>query len=153
MIVMQRRAFIEASASVLLGAMGCKDGGTRMNANPEPTESLAALGKELDLVFPPSARLIGVRRSPGGMDDAVRVKLELSTAELPSLLTQTKIETASFRPGARGMLGPDGDFWDPHASASLRTGQDERAGGRVLNVGVDESREGVAVLYLVEHGT
>ena len=151
--MMRRREFLEASAWALLGAIGCKDGETRMNANAEPTESLAALGKELDLVFPPSTRLIGVRRSPGGMDDAIRVKLELSPAELPSLLTQTKIAAESFRPGTRGMLGSDGDFWDPHASASIETGQVKRADGRVLNVGVDEGREGVAVLYVVEHGT
>src|SRR4051812_44611042 len=101
---MQRRTFIRASIAGLSSAIGCNTGGANM-ANGSG-ESLAALSAELKLQFPSSTRLIGVHRSPGGMDDAVRVKLELSTGELPFLLSQTQIETEAFERGTGGLMGP-----------------------------------------------
>jgi hypothetical protein len=87
------------------------------------------------------------------MDDAVRVKLELAATEFPSVLEQTAIDGAGLRSGTRGMLGPDDDFWDPHESKSLRTGQVSRSNARSLNLGFDDSRGDVVVAYLMEHGT
>jgi hypothetical protein len=136
-----------------LSVVACDREDEKMSNNGHGTESLAVLGAELELEFPPSARLLGVLRSPGGMDDAVRVKLEVDPSELPMLLGQTHIEAEAFAQGTGGLLGPDKDFWDPHQAASVRTGQAKRAGGRVLNVGIDDSRAGSAVIYLVEHGT
>jgi hypothetical protein len=86
-----------------------------MEGKNEASESLSKLSMELGLSFPPSTRLIGVLRS-NGMDDAVRVKLEIAATEFPSFLEQTGIDGAGLRPGTRGMLGPDRDFWDPHQS-------------------------------------
>ena len=89
-------------------------------------ESLFALSTELGLEFPSSTRLGGVLRS-NGMDDAVRFKLEMSTAEFPSFLAQTGIDPALTRPNMQGIFGPDRDFWTPHQVDSLRTGQVKRA--------------------------
>jgi hypothetical protein len=124
-----------------------------MGSRDQPTETLAQLGAELKLTFPPSARVVGVHRSPGGMDDAVRIKLEMAKDDLAPFLAQTQVDLQSFRPGTRGMLGADRDFWDPHRAKGLRTAQLQRAGARALNVGVDDSGERSAVLYIVEHGT
>jgi hypothetical protein len=87
------------------------------------------------------------------MDDIVRVKLEMASRELPSLVEQTQIDPAAFYPGTRGLLGSDKDFWDPHQAPALRTGQAKRPDARALNLGIDDSRPDVAVVYLVEHGT
>ncbi len=123
-----------------------------MEGKNEASESLSKLRMELGLSFPPSTRLIGVLRS-NGMDDAVWVKLEIAATEFPSFLEQTGIDGAGLRPGTRGMLGPDRDFWDPHQSKSLRTGQVSRPNARSLNLGFDDGHGGVVVAYLMEHGT
>jgi hypothetical protein len=143
---------------VLLGmcaALACKarDGEEgSMNAKNEAPESLSKLSQELGLEFPPSTRVLGVLRS-NGMDDAVRVKLEIAASEFPSFLERTQIDRAALRPGTRGMLGPDKDFWDPHQSQSLRTGQVARPNARSLNLGFDESRGDTVIAYVMEHGT
>ena len=87
------------------------------------------------------------------MDDLVQVKLEMAREDVPSLVQQTHIDPASFYPGTGGLMGPDQEFWDPHQAPALRTGQAERPGARALNLGIDDSRPGAAVVYLVEHGT
>lgn len=150
---MRRRTLLVVGVGGLLSAVQCKKAEQFMSSEDRPTESLTQLGTELNLVFPPSARLIGVRRSPGGMDDAVRIKLEMAKDDLAAFLAQTHVDVQSFRPGTRGMLGADRDFWDPHQAKGLRTAQLQRAGARALNVGVDDSGERVTVLYIVEHGT
>jgi hypothetical protein len=143
---------------VLLGfcaALGCEardSGEERMNAKNEAPESLSRLSQELGLEFPPSTRVLGVLRS-NGMDDAVRVKLEIAASDFPSFLERTQLDRAALRPGTRGMLGPDKDFWDPHQSRSLRTGQVARPDARSLNLGFDDSRGDVVIAYLMEHGT
>jgi hypothetical protein len=143
---------------LLLGfcaALGCKardSGEGRMNAKNEAPESLPRLSQELGLEFPPSTRVLGVLRS-NGMDDAVRVKLEIAASEFPRFLEQTHIDRAALRPGTRGMLGPDKDFWDPHQSQALRTGQVARRNARSLNLGYDDSRGDLVIAYLMEHGT
>jgi hypothetical protein len=87
------------------------------------------------------------------MDDIVHIKLELAPEDVDSLIAQSKIDPASFAPGTGGLLGPDKDFWDPHRAPKLRTAQAHRPDARALNLGIDDSRAAVAVVYLVEHGT
>ena len=149
--MMHRRRFLALGVA----ALGCKasdSGKERMTASNETPESLSQLSQALGLEFPASTRLIGVLRS-NGMEDAVRVKLEMAAKEFPDFLARTQIDPASFRPGTRGMLGPDKGFWDPHQSKSLRTGQASRPSARSLNVGIDDSRADQVVVYLMEHGT
>jgi hypothetical protein len=150
---MRRRTALLVVFGGLLSAVQCRNAEQAMTSEDKPTESLEQFGTELNLPFPPSARLIGISRSPGGMDDAVRIKLEMAKDDLAAFLAQTHVDVQSFRPGTRGMLGADRGFWDPHRAKGLRTAQIQRAGARALNVGVDESDERVAVLYIVEHGT
>jgi hypothetical protein len=86
------------------------------------------------------------------MDDRVRVKVEMSAADLPAFLERTPIDADSFSPGAGGRLGQDHGFWDPHRAAKLRTAQATLDDNRVLNIGVDESRTDRVAVYIVNHG-
>jgi hypothetical protein len=149
---MDRRGFLLLGACSALACNARDSERNRMDGQNEASESLSKLSTELGLSFPPSTRLIGILRN-NGMDDAVRVKLEIAASEFPAFLTQTGIDDAGLRPGARGMLGPDRDFWDPHQSKSLRTGQVSRPNARSLNLGFDDGRGGLVVAYLMEHGT
>lgn len=149
---MWRRNVVLLGLCATLGCEGRNIGEGRMNAKNEAPESPSQLSRELGLEFPPSTRVLGVLRS-NGMDDAIRVKLEIGAREFPSFLEQTQIDRAALRPGTRGMLGPDRDFWDPHQSQALRTGQVARPNARSLNLGFDDSRGDVVIAYVMEHGT
>lgn len=149
---MAPRAFVRAGVRCLLGILACNTTASGGPGTTQPVESLAALGVELNLQFPPSTPLIGVRRSHG-MDDIVRVKLEMDPGDLASLIERAQIDPASFHPGAGGLLGSDNDFWDPHHAPALRTAQAKRPEARALNLGIDDSPPGLVVVYLVEHGT
>jgi hypothetical protein len=151
-ISMSAPMFICAAVGCLLGLLACNTDVSRQSSEASPVESLAALGTELNLRFPPSTRLIGVHRWQG-MDDIVHIKLELAPEDLDALIAQTQIDPAAFTPGTAGLLGPDQDFWDPHRAPKLRTAQAQRPDARALNLGIDDSRPAVAVVYLVEHGT
>jgi hypothetical protein len=146
------RVLIRAGLACLLGVLACNTKDTGTPDENQPVESLAALSAELSLQFPGSSRLIGVKRAKG-IDDIVQVKLELAAQDLASLVDQTQIDPGLFFPGTAGLLGSDRGFWDPNAATALRTGQAKRPGGRALNLGVDDSRPDVAVVYIVEHGT
>jgi hypothetical protein len=148
----RRRSLVLLGMCAVLGCKTRDSGEERMSSQNETSESLSHLSQELGLQFPPSTRVLGVLRS-NGMDDAVRVKLEIAAGEFPSFLERPQIDRASFRPGTRGMLGPDKDFWDPHQSQSLRTGQVARPNARSLNLGFDDSRGDSVIVYLMEHGT
>ena len=132
-----------------LFAGGCRDKGTVMNRAAE-TDSLGNLALELKLTFPASTRLVGVDREEG-MDDRVRVKVEMSPSDVTAFLGQTPIEPSSFRPGARGRLGSDSGFWDPSRASKLRTASVARD-NRVLNIGLDETRPDVTAVFIVDHG-
>lgn len=148
--MMFTRMFVMVGLS--LATVACNtDAGLRSD-NVKAVESLSALSTELGLAFPPSARLGGVLRS-NGMDDAVRFKIEMNTADFPSFLAQTGIEPELTRPNMQGLFGPDRDFWDPHRVKSLRAGQVKRPDARALHVGYGESQPGTTVVYVMEHGT
>jgi hypothetical protein len=115
-------------------------------------ETLESVGKEIALAFPASATLIGVHRE-NGMDDLIAVKVELPAVDWPGFIAGTPIDPRLFRPGECGLLGPDHGFWDPHKAANLRTAQASLPDARALNIGYDDSRGGVFVVYVVNHGT
>jgi hypothetical protein len=132
-----------------LAAYGCRSKETVMN-RPVESDSLGDMSRELKLTFPASTRLVGVDREQG-MDDRVRVKVEMSPTDVDSFMAQTSIESSSFRPGARGRLGMDSGFWDPSKATRLRTASVLRE-HRVLNIGIDETRTDVTALFIVDHG-
>ena len=118
--------------------------------NEPRNESLESIGKEVALTFPSSARLIGVHRERG-MDDLVAVKVEMDAADWPGFLGRTPVDATLIRPGERGLLGPDEGFWDPHQAKNLHTVEATLPNQRVLNIGYDDSRKGVVVVYVVNH--
>ncbi|HET9953360.1 MAG TPA: hypothetical protein VFQ61_02590 [Polyangiaceae bacterium] len=143
---------IALSLMLAVGALHCSKGTKSMSSTTKPAESLPALSTELGLSFPASTRLIGVRRE-AGIDDAVQAKLEMSSADVPAFLASTPLDVSAMRSGTRGFLGADVDFWDPHKASALKTGQGMLPAGKALNIGVDESRGTIAVVYVMRHGT
>lgn len=122
-----------------------------MQANHQSSPSIPELNKELGLSLPAGAKIVGVRRE-SGIDDAVQAKVEIRKTELAGFIAKTPIDPEAMRPGTAGFLGADLDFWDPHKASALRTGQAKTPNGRVLSIGVDESRADIAVLYIMQHG-
>jgi hypothetical protein len=114
--------------------------------------NVVELGRELNVSLPPSARVIGVEREEG-MDDRIGVKLEIPQDDWPRFIASTPIDADAFDPGARGMLGQDHGFWDPHQAPGLRTAQAPLPGARYLNIGVSAPTNGFVVVYIVNHGT
>lgn len=109
------------------------------------------LSRELGVVLPAGARVVGVHRE-AGIDSLVSVKIEMATEEARAFLQASPVKAEAMRAGTRGFLGPNHDSWDPSHAPGLRTGQARLDGGRVLNIGVSE-RGAVTVLYIVAHGT
>ena len=141
-----------ALATLALGPAACnprKDGPSGSSALA--TQTLSQLATEVGLTFPPSARLLGVARE-AGIDGLVMFKVELPRRDLPVFLASCSIPADGFERGEAGLLGPDQGFWDPSRAAHLMTGQ-ARRNARATNVGVDDGRPDVAVLYIVNHGT
>jgi len=122
-----------------------------MDATATKPGTLAELGTEVGLAFPPSSRLLGVSRE-NGMDDLVMFKVELPRRDLASFLATCPVPADEFEEGSAGLLGPDQGFWDPSKALHLRTGQIVRH-ARATNVGVDDGRPEIAILYIVDHGT
>ena len=77
-------------------------------------------------------------------------KVEMPATEWPAFVAQTPIEPALFRPGERGLLGPDDGFGDPHKAKNLRTAETALPHARVLNLGYD-SRGSVLSVFVVNH--
>ena len=124
----------------------------RQGMSEQRHETLESVSKEIAVTFPAGAKLIGVHREKG-IDDWVAVKAEISAVDWPGFLAGTPIDPSLFSPGERGMLGPDEGFWDPHKAKNLRTAQAGLPNARVLNIGYDDSRGSVFVVYVVNHGT
>jgi hypothetical protein len=172
-MAMVRRVALRTTVAMLLAAVaGCRNGCANEGANGgerhrgtdddaqeravsrekvAPPGNLTDLAHEVGLTFPPSARLIGQDRE-AGMDDYLQFKVEIDVSDLTAFEASSPIPAQAMEPGAGGRMGPDHDFWDPHRAASLRTGQKSLPGARVLNIGIAESGNEVA-LYIVNHGT
>jgi hypothetical protein len=83
-----------------------RQGEARQGKN-EASESLSKLSMELGLRFPPSTRLIGVPRSIG-MDDAVRVKLEIAATEFPLSWSRRELMAPAFARELAACSAPTG---------------------------------------------
>ena len=122
---------------------------TRTSTN---TPTLADLSREVGVAFPPSARLIWVGRE-SGIDDMVSFKVELAPGDLPAFLATSPVPGDAFSAGEGGLLGSDTGPWNPGQAARLRTGQVIRPNQHALNIGIDDGKPGVVVLYVVSHST
>jgi hypothetical protein len=121
-------------------------------AQPRSPETLAALAPELGVTFPPSTRLLGVRRL-NGMDDWIGVKVEMRRADWPVFLSSTPIDPATLTPGEAGLFGPDQGFWEPNQHSDLRAAQAVLGEVRALNVGVADVGSETVIVYIVNHGS
>jgi hypothetical protein len=126
--------------------------GPDMNERNQPGATLAQLAEEAGVKFPPGARLVGSARE-NGIDDLLRFKVEMPAGELGAFLAASPVPAEALEAGEGGLLGPDQGFWDPSHAKRLRTGQKILPGQRALNIGVDDGRPDVVVLYIVNHGT
>jgi hypothetical protein len=134
-----------------LGSFACKSK-ARQDMSERQGDTLESVGKEIAMAFPASTKLLGVHRERGA-DDLVALKVEMAAADWPGFLARTPIDATLFRPGERGLLGPDDGFWDPHKAKNLRTAEAALPNARVLNIGYDDSRGNVVVVFVVNHGT
>lgn len=116
------------------------------------SDDLRALAAEIKIVFPPSARLIGIARERG-IDDLVEAKVELSGVELPLFFSVSPVKGEALEPDRLDLLGTDHSWWDPGRAKNLRAAQVLVGKGKVFNLGVAEGATGIVVLYLVQHGT
>lgn len=147
-----RRTTLGLFVVLTLGPVACKSrNGSRTAAPTAKHATLSELATEVGLSFPPSSRLLGVSRERG-IDDLVMFKIELPRRDLASFLATCPVPADAFEEGSAGFLGPDEGFWDPSKALHLRTGQIVRH-SRATNVGVDDGRPDVAILYIVDHGT
>jgi hypothetical protein len=128
--------------------IGCNVGGNQ-NANEV---RLADWEAKLGVEFPASAKALGLE-TMSGMDDAVRIKVEMSRTDYPAFLESTSIPQEEIDESRRFHLGPDNDWWDPSRPSSLPTGQVILENSSVLNVGADLSDSEKAVVYIFWHQT
>lgn len=143
---------VVALAMVSAAIMGACKSKERQATKSNPEETLESVGKEVGLTFPAGTKLVGVHRERGA-DDLIAVKVEMPAAKWPRFLASTPIDSSLFRPGERGLLGPDDGFWDPHKASALRTAEASLPQGRVLDLGYDDSRGQWVTVYIVNHGT
>lgn len=147
-----RRTMLGLVVVLTVGPFACKSRTvSRMNATAAKPATLAELAAEVGLAFPPSSRLLGASRE-NGIDDLVMFKVELPRRDLASFLVTCPVPADAFEEGSAGFLGPDQGFWDPSQALHLRTGQIVRH-SRATNLGIDDGRPDVAILYIVDHGT
>lgn len=125
-----------------------KDGAT-VNVSAE----IEGLSRDLGLKIPITARILGVKRERG-IDDAVFAKFEMSRAEWEALKFAAPLTGADFDKASKAYLPTDEGWWDPNHAEGVRAAQIELEGGRVLDVGIDDTRDrDLVVVYLVNHGT
>ena len=140
-------AILLAVAPLFTSCNGCS-----AKKQAQSVDTLESAGKEVGVRFPASAKFIGIHREEWGMDSSFEVKVEIPAADWPGFLASTPIDPKEFGPGGRGLVGGDAGFWDPRQAKNLRTAQADLPDKRVLNIGYDDSRGNLIVVYVVNHG-
>lgn len=126
-----------------------KGGTTVVNASAD----IEALSRELGLKIPNTSRIVGVKRERG-IDDAVFAKFEMSRSDWGALQLRPPLSGADFDKAGKAYLPTDEGWWDPNHAEGVRAAQIEIEGGRVLDVGIDDTHGGdLVVVYVVNHGT
>jgi hypothetical protein len=115
-------------------------------------DRLRAIGSKIGLTFPASARLLDTN-SERGLDDSVRVEVEMSAADYDAFIAASPLAGESFMAEKRFLLGKNAGDWDPESPASLATAQVRLPNASVINLGADRSRAGVVVAYIFWHET
>ena len=139
------------SAVLLVLALVACEQRTKNPPPPPSASEWAALGRELNVKFPPSARLLKLERQ-NGMDDMVRLQVALPMRDLPSFITDSAISTEQLREGA-GCLMPADEFWDPSRALHMRSLGAWLPGARYSCLGIDDGAPETAYIYIMNHGT
>lgn len=106
--------------------------------------------KVLGFALPADAKIVLIERE-SGIDDMLRVKVEMSRASFTEVAQHLPVPATRMTRGA-GRLSADKGEWNPRATPGVKSGQIARAEGRYLNIGVAESNDRVT-LFVMEHGT
>lgn len=120
-----------------------------MNVSPK---ELAELAKQMQVVFPPKTHPLGIRKLIG-LDDAVFLKIEFSQDEWLQFLKTSPIQASDLSDAKRFFLGEDQGWWDPSQPTKLPTAQALLPEGKILNLGVDQSKSDLVIVYLMWHST
>jgi hypothetical protein len=102
--------------------------------------------------FPPSTR-VRTWHTERGIDEYLEIKFEMAAGDWPEFLSSSPLRSETLDEMHRTEVGADHDAWDPNKPAHLRAGQVGLPEGKVLNLGFDDSRHDVVVVYLVYFGT
>jgi len=113
---------------------------------------LTKWAKKMQIVFPKNTRPLGIRQITG-LDDVVFLKVEFDKREWLPFLKSVPIHNEEFSDSKRFFLGTDQGFWDPNQCPELPTAQALLSGGKVLNLGVDQSKAAIVTVYLMWHST
>jgi hypothetical protein len=142
------------TALLAASTFGCnnKDRNDGRTVDVASVDDIHSIEKALGVRFPDGSRLVGSHREDG-MDDYLGAKVEMPRSALAGFLESCPIPNERYADGEGGLLGSDNKFWDPNKQPKLRTGQAQLPGARALNIGYDDSRTDVAVVFVVNHGT
>lgn len=102
--------------------------------------------------FPPGTEALGLMKMEE-RDKLVRLKVRMPAAAWPEFLKNSPIDERDLTDKRRFFLGPDEEWWDPSKPASLPTAQGRLENGSVVNIGVDQSDNSYATVYLLWHET
>jgi hypothetical protein len=154
-VLKRRHLLLIAACLAAIGELGTAGGCQIQSRQPrEPQEDVQELGRQVGLMLPQTARLLGVERARGGPDDAVLIKVQMTVGEWRWTIAGAPFKASDLGVDNRDELGADHDWWDPSQPSTLKAVQKQLSNGRYLNVGVDEvSRPGNVVVYLMNFST
>jgi hypothetical protein len=109
-------------------------------------EKLPQLAQKVGLHFPADATLIGAHHERG-IDELVRLKVEVPESELESFLRGLPFSKGDARPGKDAHFGPDRDFWDPNQSSFERF-YEGRVAERSMRLGISHAKSGRIIVYV-----
>ncbi len=140
--------------ALTLSIAGCEGRSNTESVVPmNQNEQLAQLSTKVGLPFPADTKILGIRYDQSGPDGIVFAKLQLEAGQWDAFLATSPFVDEPFEDTKRYVLGPEDGWWDPKTPSLLPTANVNLPGGKVLNLGVDQSDNGVATLYLLYHET
>ncbi len=105
---------------------------------------------KMHLAFPASARLLGFHKLSGGPDEAIYLKIEVRSADLPAFLKKSPFAGVQMR-NDRCSPAPNRnlDWWDVDRPEQLQSGKAMLPGPRYLDILIDEDQKDIVIVYLM----
>ncbi|WP_020586776.1 hypothetical protein [Desulfobacter curvatus] len=141
------RTFVFLIWAVLVVVVGCGNN-TPATGKDSKGFDLTLWEKKFSVQFPKTVQVIGVR-TEAGMDDAIYLKIRISSADWPKFLQTSPIDPRDLSDDKRFFLGPDWQWWDPGKQTSVPTAQAFLEDGNVLNMGYRQNPKGSTDVYLM----